>query len=214
MEYLNQGMYDVAEAARLVGVSPGRVATWTTGTKRRDALLTPSLRPLFTFHDLISLRVVAQLVHCGVGLTDIASGLNTLRRAWSTPAPLAHRRAVDCLGTIGSSLLGKLDGPSDDWTDVSKGGQGVFQEVILPDLRGVEYGNDDLAEIWRPASHVWLNPRVQAGASCIDQTRIPTALICDLLNRGEAAADVASAYDLDVADVMAAREFERHLLAA
>lgn len=212
--YLNQGMYDAVEAARLLSVSPNRLMTWTNLTRRRDALLVPSLETLFSFHDLISLRVIAELIHRGVTVSNLATGFVTLRNAWGTDRPLAHRSAVDCVGSVGASFFARLRNPADDWVDIGKGGQGAFQEIIRPDLRGIEYGDDDLAAIWRPADHVWLNPRVQAGASCIDMTRLPTSLIFGLLERGEAAPDVATDYDVDIADVMAAADFERRLAVA
>ena len=208
--YLNRGMYDAVEASRLVGVSPSTITTWSTATRHRTALIEPSLDKLYSFHDLISLRVIARLVKRGVRLERVASGIAILMAKWTTPHPLAHSNARDRLATVGRSFFAQTD-EEGDWVDVGRGGQGAFQEIILPALEGLEYGDDGLAAVWRPAQHVWINPRVQAGASCIDRTRMPTSMIHDLLCRGERPVDVANDYDLVLDDVLAARDFEMRL---
>lgn len=211
--YLNHGMYDPVEAAGLVRVSPATLVGWLSATKSRPALLKPSLGGLLSFHDLISLRVIAELRHHGAPLKRIAEGIRWLQSDWGTPSPLAHQNAVDNLAAAAGSVFAR-PGPALGWEDVGRGGQQSLQDVILPLLRRIEYGPDDLAAIWRPMDGVWRNPRVQAGASCVDPTRIATRVISRRLDLGESSADIAWDYDLDIADVTAAKEFERSLVAA
>lgn len=82
---------------------------------------------------------------------------------------------------------------------------------MLPELQRIEYGPDELASVWRPRDRIWVNPRVQAGAACIDQTRIPTATVYGIVQGGDDIEDVASDYDIDVEDVRTAHVFERDL---
>ena len=206
MKYLNCGMYDVVEAAHLVQAAPARLVRWASPTKSRKALVSPSLGTLYSFHDLISLLVVRELTNRKVRLDTIADGIQTLARELQTDHPLAHRD----LATVGQSFFARLIGET-EWLDVGKGGQPAFATLILPDLRRIDYGPDSLASIWRPVDRVWLNPRVQAGASCIDQTRIPTATIFQIIEKGDDPRDVAGDYDLPLNDVKAAYEFERSL---
>ena len=63
---------------------------------------------------------------------------------------------------------------------MGRGGQGSFPEVIEELLSPIEFGSDLHASIWRPAEGVWLNPKIQAGAPCVDGTRVPTRAIADL----------------------------------
>lgn len=208
--YLNRGMYDVVEAARLVGVSPDKLVRWSTPTTQRSALVHPSLDGLFSFHDLISLLVVAQLAKRGVTPKTIANGITALGEMLGTDRPLAREELRDNLATVGRQFFARASSEA-EWVDVGKGKQGAFQAIIEPALRQIEYGDDHLAAIWRPANGVWLNPRVQAGASCVENTRIPTETISHLVEKGDSPADVAGDYDLDIDDVMAALAYERDL---
>lgn len=208
--YLNRGMYDVVEAARLVRVSPSSVATWAQKTTRREGLVTPSLQGgLYSFHDLISLRVVAELARRRVPLRTIDSAIQDLRRRLETDRPFAHKNLR--LATVGSAIFAEF---RQEWIDVGKGGQAAFQSIILAALKGVEYGDDMMANLWRPRERVWLNPRVQAGASCIDRRRVPTALVHSIVNSGDHPLDVAADYDLSLDEVTAAVAFEDSLKAA
>lgn len=202
-------MYDVVEAAHLVRAAPSSLVRWASPTRKRKALVDPSLGILYSFHDLISLLVVRELASRGLSLNTISAGIETLKRQLETPTPLAHRE----FATVGTSFFAKSI-KRDEWLDVGRGGQSAFEEMVMQDLRRIEYGPDLLAAIWRPVDRVWVNPRVQAGASCIDHTRIPTATIFQAVAKGDAPEDVAGDYDLDLADVTAALEFEQDLLEA
>lgn len=208
--YLNRGMYDTVEAARLVGATPRRVATWAKSTTLRDELITPSLKGgLYSFHDLISLRVVAELVRRDVALRTINDAIRDLTLRLETDRPFAHKDLR--LATVGSAVFAEF---AQEWIDVSKGGQAAFQSIIMVALRGVEYGDDMMANLWRPRNRVWLNPQVQAGASCVDHRRVPTALIYSIVQSGDHPLDVAGDYDLKLNEVKAAVAFEESLSAA
>lgn len=210
--YLNRGMYDVVEAARLIRATPATVQRWGQTKRTRGALVEPSLDGLYSFHDLISLVVVAQLAReRHLPLPVIANGIRTLEQDLQTPRPLAHVEVRDNLATVGRAFFARRGG---EWRDIGKGGQGAFQDMLVTDLRRVEYGDDKLAAIWRPRDGVWLNPRVQAGAACLDNTRIPTATVVQIINSGDTVYDVAGDYDLDLDEVIAAVEFEKELVMA
>lgn len=105
--YLNRGMYDVVEAAHLVGVSPDTVLRWAHEAGRRPALLRPSLGGLYSFHDLIGLLVIARLRARRVKMSQIAEGVQTLTRQFGTDKPLAHMALRD-LATAGRSFLARV----------------------------------------------------------------------------------------------------------
>lgn len=209
--HLNRGMYDLVEVAHLLTTSTERVVRWSTPTRSRSAIVAPSLDPLFSFHDLISLLVVSKLSHRGVSNEDLSHGVNTLSAELGTDRPLAREEMRDSIATVGRSFFARLHG---EWLDVGKGGQRAFPEAVIPDLRQVEYGDDHFAAVWRPLRGVWINPRVQAGAACIEGTRIPTAVIARAVAQGEPPEEVAEDYELNVAEVLGATRFERRLQAA
>jgi uncharacterized protein (DUF433 family) len=206
-------MYDTVEAACLVGVSPARLLTWSRETSSHAALVVPSLNGMYSFHELVSLYLVAQLVRRGVRLAEIAQGIRTLSAQLETETPLAHEALAD-LATAGRAFMARAAGDGEEWVDVGLGGQRAFQSVIEPSLRQIEYGADHLARIWRPRERIALNPEVQAGAACVQGTRITTATIMRIVAAGDDVEDVAEDYDLEVEDVVAALEFEQGLRAA
>ena len=91
---------------------------------------------------------------------------------------------------------------------MGKGGQGSFPVVIEELLSLIEFGSDLHASIRRPAKGVWLNPNVQAGAPCIDGTRVPTKVIADLEAVGDHIEDIADDLSLNITQVRAALQYE------
>lgn len=207
--YLNRGMYDQVDVARLIGRTPVTVGRWTQPTTRRQALLEPQLGAhLFSFHDLISLDLVSRLSRRGVRLVHIGRMIRTLAQQLDTDRPLAHRDLPE-LATVGKSVF--ADGGAGGWIDAGQWGQGAFQDMIRTELQPIEYDTDGMASRWRPHDRIALDPRVQAGAPCVDHTRVSTAHLAALHRAGEDVHDLASDYELDLDDVLAAVAFETGL---
>lgn len=192
------GIYDVAETARLIKRDPDTVARWTQGDK---ALHEVDDRQIMTFLDLISLLVISELIRRRVPRPEIRKGGEYLSRELDTNFPFAHKG----IATAGAAFFGNLG----EWIDVGKGGQLAFQQAIREYLRPVIYGEDDLASVWKPHSRILINPAVQAGAPCIEGTRVPTQLIAELAESPEDYSQIADDYRLTLADVKAAVKYER-----
>lgn len=175
VSYLGRGIYDVAEVARLIRKTRGRVEGWTRSRSSRPPLLTGELAGLFSFWDLISLRVIGELIDRGVPRDDIATGAEHLARSLGTDRPFAHEK----LATVGAGFFADI---TDGWEDAGLGGQLAFQSTIKPLLEPITFNEASMAMIWRPSPGVWINPEVQAGAPCVDGTRIPTSQIAGLLD--------------------------------
>ncbi len=204
---LNQGVYDLAEAALLLGRGPGQIARWAGPAGRLSAVVSPSFERAFSFADLVSLRVAAQLREANVSDHDLRRGVAALRAHFGSERPLADKAILGRLATSGRSFLVDL---GDGWVDIGHGGQGVFQSVVRLYLQRLQFNDAGQPNLWRPAHHVALDPRIQAGAPCIEGTRVPTATIADLL-QSEDAKDIALDFDLSVEDVFAAAAFEESL---
>ncbi len=213
--YLGRGIYDVAEVARLLRKSRQRVEGWTRSASSANPLLTGELAGLFSFWDLMSLRVIAVLLDRGVKRDHIRTGAEYLRQRLGTDRPFAH----ESLATLGAGFFADVE-PGVGWENVGQGGQLAFQAVVVPLLEPIEFNDEGMAAIWRPRSGVWINPAVQAGEPCIDGTRVPTDLIVRLLHAGEDEApsdedivEVSGDYRITVVQVRAALEFELSLTA-
>ena len=176
--YLGRGIYDIQEMARLLRKGRARVEGWTRPRGGSPPLLTPELAGLFSFWGLLSLRVVAELTQRGVSREDIARGAEHLALALGTDRPFAHRK----LATVGAGFFADVAG---DCRDAGKRGQLAFQGVIEPLLEPITFNDSQMASVWRPHAGVWINPGVQAGAPCVDGTRVPTHLLGGLLGLGE-----------------------------
>ena len=174
VSYLGRGIYDIAEVARLLRKTRGRVEGWTRPRPSRPPLLTGELAGLFSFWDLISLRVIGELIDRGMPRDAIATGDEHLARSLGTDRPFAHEK----LATVGAGFFADI---TDGWEDAGLGGQLAFQSTIEPLLEPITFNEASMAMIWRPCPCVWINPEVQAGAPCVDGTRIPTSQIAGLL---------------------------------
>ena len=189
VSYLGRGIYDVNEVARLLHSGRARIEGWTRPRERRPPLLAGELAGLFSFWDLLSLRVIAELARRGVPREHIARGAEHLAQSLDTHRPFAHK----ALATVGVGFFADVAG---EWEDAGMRGQMAFQGVIEPLLEPITFNKSDMASIWRPHDGVWINPAVQAGAPCVDGTRVPTHLLASLLGLDEPdAADLAEVCD-------------------
>ena len=194
---LGRGIYDVAEVSRIVRRHPETVARWIRGT---DPLHHVEDDRIISFLDLISLWVISELIRRGVPRREIRAGGEYVAEHVGTNYPFAHQG----LATVGAGFFGEFTA----WVDVGKGGQRSFPSMIEELLNPIEFGSDLHASIWRPAKGVWLNPEVQAGAPCVDGTRVPTRAIADLEAVGDHIEDIADDLNLNIAQVSAALRYE------
>jgi len=211
--YLGRGIYDVAEVARLLRKTRQRVEGWTRSGPRSSPLLTGEFAGLFSFWDLMSLRVIAELLDRGVLRDHILHGAEHLSLSLGTNRPFAH----ESLATVGVGFFAEVESGV-GWENIGQGGQLAFQDVVVPLLEPIEFNDKGMAAIWRPRAEVWINPAVQAGEPCVDGTRVPTGLIARLLPTDddrapsdEEIAEVSDDYRLSVAQVRAALGFEHSL---
>ena len=209
--YLGRGIYDVAEVARLLRRGRSQIEGWTRDSRHRPPLLIGELGTFFSFWDLISLRVVAELITRLVPRAQIANGARHLAARLGTDRPFAHEH----LATVGSGFFAEIDGT---WEDAGLSGQQAFSHMVEPLLRPIVFNDDHMAAIWRPAEGVWVNPAVQAGAPCIDGTRVPTRLVASLARAPDEResghlADVCDDYRLTSEQVQQAVDYEQQLAA-
>lgn len=210
VSYLGRGVYDINEVARLLRSGRAQVECWTRPWKVKPPLLTGELAGLFSFWDLLSLRVFAELTRRGVPRDHIARGAEYLAETLDTDRPFAHK----ALATVGVGFFAEVAG---DWEDAGLRGQLAFQNMIQPLLQPITFDDSDMASIWRPHEGVWINPAVQAGAPCVDGTRIPTHLLAGLLDSTnldeDDLAELCDDYRLTTEQVRTALDYELVLAA-
>lgn len=210
LPYLGRGIYDIKEVARLIQSGRRRVEGWTRTEKNKLPLLSGELDGLFSFWDLLSLRVIAELTSRGVPRDHIARGARHLAESLGTDRPFAH----EGLATVGVSFFADIAG---EWEDAGLRGQLAFQGMIEPLLRPITFDDHRMASVWRPHPGVWINPAVQAGTPCVDGTRVPTQVLASFVDLDEPDSDdlaqVCDDYRLSLDEVRAALDYELALVA-
>lgn len=207
---IGRGIYDVDDIARLVGTPVRDVSRWASASEHGGGLLFATDRRLFTFWDLITARTTATMLDRGVTLTNLRDARDHLAERVETEWPLAHFAVLDRLANVGRNVYYDPDGLG-EWLDATLGGQAPLAPVVLPLLRRMEFDDGGLASSWSPADGIILRPTVQAGAPCIDGTRISTAMLADLAEQGEDVDDLADDYELDPELVRRAIAYEDDL---
>jgi uncharacterized protein (DUF433 family) len=203
------GVYDAQEASHLLALPVECIVRWSVPDRHGlPPVVASSLDRAFSFVDLVSLGVAGVLWHRRVAEVDMRHGVKYLRNMTGYERPLAHRDVVDTLATSGNAFIAELQG---GWFDLGKGGQGAFKEIVRIYLKKIEFDDLGVARSWRPAAHVVLDPRVQAGTPCIEGTRIPTETVAAMAEV-DSPELVAEDLDLTVEEVLAAAGFEAALL--
>jgi uncharacterized protein (DUF433 family) len=205
---LGAGIYDVVDVAWLIRRDPSTVARWTSRRRGVRPFLVPSHGGLFSFHDLISLYVISELLERGVKRKAIIAGGDYMARKLGTDRPYAHEHQA----TVGAAFFAEID---NEWLDVGKGGQAAFPEIIEPLLQPIDFGTNGLAILWRPAPGVTLDPGVQSGTPCVEGTRVPTDLLSALLSQEAEESEIellADDYQLSAEDVRLAVAYQRQAI--
>lgn len=207
---LGRGIYDVGEIARLVRRSEDEVSGWARSARGRGGLLLPRSGRLFSFYDLVTAVVIAELRRRDAPLRRIAIARDYLARELDVQWPLAHAAGLDRLASVGRNVY---YGEPGDWVDASEGGQIAIQEVVEPLVQRLGFDAVGMASEWRPASGVVVNPRIQAGAPCVEGTRVSTQFLAELVDAGEDPIDIAADYALPIGVVQQALQYETGLAA-
>ena len=215
------GIYEVPEAARYLRADPLRpkdcslrsttLIHWIRRGLASPALAdTPGRDLLIDFEDLISMRVITLLRAYGVGWREIDRTEQWLREVKG----ITHPFATEHLWTGQRELFAEWE---ERLVSGSRRGQAaldLLRDYVVP-VKDLRFGEESrLAISWEPFDGVLLEPQVQFGAPCIKGTRIPTRSIHGMIAAGDAPKWVAEAYEISIAEVRAAYDWESLLDAA
>ncbi len=207
----NEGVYTVAEAARILGrgaepASSRQVRYWLA-----SGLTTPTHRVAdsvaLSFEDLISLEIVRRLRAKGVSLHSIRRLEEALRELnTDRERPLAY----EAFFTDGASIWAQ--GSDADANDVIEVVGRYHKQYAW--THGISTFADEIrfepasgrAITWSPTPYVDLDPRIQFGAPVVSGTRIPVRTIETNLTVGTPA-DVAAWYGLTEEQVLGVRDY-------
>lgn len=227
-EHLGVGFYSYSDAARIIGITPGKLRRWVRDydyyihAHRRDQrpLVVRYFDPhdrVLSFLELIELLFVSLFRQEGLSLKTIRQAAETASRWFSTDYPFAIKQ----FNTDGRHIFATLadEATSDEiMAELSKG-QFAFPMVIEPFLRKIDYRADNLAQAFWPLGRqerVVIDPDRSFGKPIDAETGVPTsALYSAFLAEGpDSIPRVARWYEVPEAAVEGAITFERSLRAA
>ena len=121
--------YRAPQVCKIVGITYRQLDYWA-----RTALLTPSLRQahgsgsqrLYSFRDIVQLRVVKRLLDAGMSLKRIRQAVEILRDQLHSERPLTDVTLLSDGSTIYAAHS------ADEVVDVFRRGQGVFGIAVGP----------------------------------------------------------------------------------
>ncbi len=224
---LQIGIYTVAEASRLTGVSPQRVRRWLRGYEfrvkhgrhRSPAVWASQLEPInnamaLGFLDLLEIRAVDAFISEGVSWKTLRQ-VHDEARTW---VGHAHPFCTNRFATDGHTIFMELRERNDevmlwDMKDVQR----VFEKIIRPFVKNVEFDSGKVPLRWWPRGKsrlVALDPRRSFGQPIIFREGIPTQVLARGARANNSIEEVARWFEIPSKSVHAAVEFEQAPLAA
>ncbi len=217
---LGNGVYTCSEAARLTGLKKARIREWfreesakSNGPPRFRSDYEPVEGDLaISFLDLIDVFVAGHLREHGLSLQTLRGVYARLAKELSSGHPFGRQEMLSDgkgLFTQGMDVKG-----GEERKEVLTR-QKVFQRVILPFLKTIDYGPESkLAERWHIAPGVVLDPRICFGTPIVEAVSVPTAILAAAYRANDEDAEaVASWYNVHANHVIAAVQFESKMAA-
>lgn len=224
--YLNTGIYTVAEASRLTGVSKERIRRWLRGyhselRKKNYPPLWESQLPSIEnkvalgFLDLIEVKFVAAFLDVGVSWAVIHKVREKAQELYSdTNHPFCTKQFV----TDGRQIFRDLhEETGEDCLEEIATDQRVFAEITKPFLKQLEFRDGTILERWWPLGkdhQIVVDPRKNFGQPTVVTEGIPTQnLARSYKANGSSLEEVARWYEIRPESVQEAVEYERSLAA-
>lgn len=180
------GFFSIAEASRLVGVSPNLVRGWLNGYSNsssgpvidRDFEGTRTV----SFLDLMELRFIAVFRSQKVSMPTLRHAAERARKDWKVLHPLAL--SSDKYITDRRNIFAQTaeeGGDSITW-DMATGQLEMWETIEHTIEKGVEFNpNTYLASLWRPNPGLFptiiIDPHIAFGKPTVEGTQVPTSVL-------------------------------------
>jgi uncharacterized protein (DUF433 family) len=222
---LSTGIYTVSAAARLTGVSRGKIGRWIKGydfrsgelRRHSDALLAGSIGPLdaevaLGFLDLMEIRFVNAFLLAGVTWKTMRLAPQLAREQIGEDHPFCSNRFVTDGRRI---LLGPAKENGDDALLVLISSQAEFQRILDPFLTQLDFTGDSVARWWPMGRErrIVIDPARNLGQPSAANSGVPTEVLARSVKANDGIETVALWYEVPPGEVRDAVEFEE-LLAA
>lgn len=226
-DVIGVGSYTAHEAARLLRTPALNVNRWLRGYTYKRGGEARQMPPLWTtqhiaiedhleigFRDLIELRFVKAFLDAGVGLFAIRNCLDYARECANDERPFSTRRFQTDGRTI---FLESIERAGDQLGEPKlldlKKKQYVFKQVIERTFKDLDI-EDDAVVRWRPfhgKKSIVIDPGRAFGQPIAYDFGVPTVALAEAVEAEGSVEDVARIFDVPVAVVRDALQFESDL---
>jgi len=226
---LDRPIYQMNEAARLLGLPDKTLRRWIDGDRRFDTVIEPLIRPEstgsteVTWGEFAEAGFLRQYRYRSLPMKRLRPLITALREELRTPYPLAQAKPLYTRGRellwreqqnhgIGPDLFLVVQGP------LEKGYQLVLTEVATQFVSRVEFEPPETGVVakWYPLGpdhkRIVLDPRISFGLPTIKGIR--TEILSELHAAGEPDSSIVkaySAYGISQSDIIEAVRFEHSL---
>ena len=210
---LGIGLYSIPEAARLLRASPQRVRHWIDPQEELIHRVFSPSEMLITFLELMELHFVQMFRVAGVSLQTIRRAAKTAARQFQCSHPFTlHRFDTDGRDIFATLILGEK---SKSLIEDLKHGQFVFETIVRPFFKKLEYRQDDAIRFWpmNRTGRVVLDPERHFGKPIDASTGVPTKALYLAVKAGDDPKTVATWFNVPKAAVAVAVKFEESLSA-
>ncbi len=224
-KYIGAGVYTIAEASRLTGVSSGRIRRWMEGyehgsseNRRKSLSIFAGQLPrsddfiALSFLDLIEVRFVDAFLSHGVNWKVLRVTDDRAREITGTDHPFGTRK----FRTNGQSIFTRVgrDLRESAVLDLLQNQLG-FSRVISPFLKGLEF-HDQIVTRWWPLGRrqpIVIDGARSFGQPIIFKEGVPTAILNRAYQVEDSIDRVASWFEVEKRSVRAAVKYESKLAA-
>jgi uncharacterized protein (DUF433 family) len=222
-ELIGVGLYTPAEAGRLLNVAPGKIARWLRGHRSGEQTYQPLWKPQIDlddgrvylgFRDLMEARVADKFIGYGVSPQRVRVAIRLAREIIGDERPLS----TDRFRTDGRDIFLRVVEKDEQGDERERllnlfRRQYEFKQIIDPLLKTIDFDERGSPVQWWPAgrrANIIVDPARSFGQPIDSSTSVPTAVLAAAA-RQEGIETAAKAYDVPLASIRRAAEFEAEL---
>lgn len=219
--WFSTGIYTVRDAARLTGVSAGRIRRWLRGYRYKAGATRRAQPPLWNgqwqpiegslalgFLDLIEIRFVDAFLKQGVSWTAIHRARERAAQFFKVSHPFCSNRFV----TDGRQFFIEMESGAEQPSLIEIGNpQQVFTQIMKPFLKELEFQDGRGVIRWWPLGDgraVVLDPARNFGRPISSPHGVPTEVLANAARISESNDEVARWFNVSAAEIRDSVEFE------
>jgi uncharacterized protein (DUF433 family) len=207
------GLYSIRQTARLLGVPASKVHRWI----RPETGLVPRYfdpqEHTLTFVELMELHFIKMFRAEGVSLSVIRRVSQVAAKKFGSHYPFTVKRFDTDGRTVFATLMSDASGTVQ--LEDLQSGQLVFQQIVKPFFRKLEYNGLELARFWplEKRGRIVLDPERQFGKPIDAETGVPTKALFDAIKAGggQDYKEVANWFGVPLSAVESAVTFEKSI---